>query len=220
MRRQQQRSHRLTNNIRSAHNHRILTRQITGIRTQQHHTAQRCAGDQSRLTSGQPPNINQMKSINIFVWIDRINHGMGIDLSRQRQLDQNSMDRWITIKLINQHQEFTLGCLIRQPVFKRCHTDFHCLFALISDINFTGRIFTDQHHGEPRNQPMTGFKAAHGSRYTCSEFCSKRLTVNNFCHRDLVQFVAVRLTAQYFTSAIFPTGSRAALVSRLAAASW
>ena len=79
---------------------------------------------------------------------------MGIDLSRQWQLDQNSMDRWITIKLINQHQEFALGRLIRQSVLKRCHTDFHCLFALISDINFTGRIFTDQHYSEPRDQPV------------------------------------------------------------------
>jgi hypothetical protein len=95
-----------------------------------------------------------VKSINIFVWINRINHRMGIDLSRQWQLDQNSMDRWITIKLINQHQKFALGCLIRQSVFKRCHTDFHSLLALISDINLTGWIFTDQHHSEPRNQPM------------------------------------------------------------------
>jgi methylenetetrahydrofolate dehydrogenase (NADP+)/methenyltetrahydrofolate cyclohydrolase len=52
VRRQEQSSHRLTDNIRSAHNHRILTRQITGIRTQQHHTAQRGAGDQSRFTRG------------------------------------------------------------------------------------------------------------------------------------------------------------------------
>ena len=67
---------------------------------------------------------------------------------------------------------------------------------------------------------MAGFKTAHNIRYTCCKFCSKRLTVNDSSHRNLVQFAAVRLTAQYFTSAIFPTGSRAALVSRLAAASW
>ena len=53
------------------------------------------------------------------------------------------MDRRIIIKLLNQLQELTLGRLIRQAMFKRCHTDFNSLFALVSNIDFTSRIFTD-----------------------------------------------------------------------------
>ena len=56
-------------------------------------------------------NIHRMKTINVFFRTDCHNHLIFINMLRQRQLNQNSMNRTVFVQFVNQSQKF-LFCRI------------------------------------------------------------------------------------------------------------
>ena len=103
----------------------------------------------------------RMQSIDVFRRIDRVDDFFGVERFRQRQLHQNAMHGRIAIEFCDQRQQLVLRDIGRQHVLERRHARGLGLLVLAADINFAGGIVADQHHGEPRRQPMLALHPRH-----------------------------------------------------------
>jgi hypothetical protein len=68
---------------------------------QQQQDTIRCSGNERRLSLNHISNSNGMKSIHIFIRIDRIDHFLITDMFGQRQLNQYPVHIRIIIQLFN-----------------------------------------------------------------------------------------------------------------------
>ena len=97
----------------------------------------------------QPPDIDNMETVNLLVGVDGVDHGIGIDLFRQRQLHQNTVDTVITVELLDKRDQLFLACASIEPVFDGFHPGGFSGLDLVADIDLAGRILTDQNNRQP-----------------------------------------------------------------------
>ena len=68
----------------------------------------------------EPPGIHRMEAVDVLGRIDGLDHGLGVDLWRQRKLHQDAVDLRIGIEPGDQREEFLLGSRGRQHVIEDC----------------------------------------------------------------------------------------------------
>ena len=71
-----------------------------------------------------------MKSVNILGRIDRVDHQILVQMFRQRQLHQNSVNIRIPVQTVDHFQQLFLRRVCIQLVFNRFHADFQGLLSL------------------------------------------------------------------------------------------
>ena len=90
---QQQLRHRLADDVGAADDDGALAREIAEAVLQQHEAAERRARHQALAAGREPPGIDDMEAVDILGRIDGVEDRLGIDLLRQRQLDEDAVDR-------------------------------------------------------------------------------------------------------------------------------
>ena len=83
---------RLSDKIRSAQDDRLGAREIGMHRAQQGQAALRRARHQTRKARPQPPDIERVKAVDVFGGVDGGNDAAGIEVPRQRQLNEYPID--------------------------------------------------------------------------------------------------------------------------------
>ena len=126
--------------------------------------AERRAGRQRGKAAGEPPGIVRMQPVDVLGGIDGVDDGFGMQRFRQRQLHQNAVHGGIAIELCDQRQQIGLRDVGRQHVLERRHAGGLGLLVLAADIDLAGRIAADQHHREPRRQPVLALAPARPRR--------------------------------------------------------
>ena len=119
------------------------------VSRQQAHAAVRRARTQHRALQHQPADVVRMKAVDVLARVDALGHSLRIDLLRQRQLDQDPVHRRVGIQLVDQRQQLVFRRVGRQVVRKRQHVRGFGEFALVAHVDLRGRVFADQHDGEP-----------------------------------------------------------------------
>jgi len=76
-----------------------------------------------------------MKSVHILGRIDRVAHPIGIEMRRQRQLNQNAMHCRIGVEAPDQRQEICFRGRSIEAVFVRIHADLNGSGMLVPDID-------------------------------------------------------------------------------------
>ena len=69
------------------------------------HDAGRSAGTKAGCPREKLAGIEGMKSIDVLARMNSVKHQARIDLGRQRELDENSVDRRVGIELVNDGQQ-------------------------------------------------------------------------------------------------------------------
>ena len=91
-----------------------------------------------------------MQAIDILVGVDRHDHGFLVEALWQRQLNQYPVNGLVGVQLLDQRDQFCLGDIGGQPVFETLHAGGYRRLVLGRNIDLTGRIVADQHHGQTR----------------------------------------------------------------------
>ena len=86
-----------------------------------------------------------MQTIGVLIRINRIEGVCFIESCRQRQLQQNSINRIIFIALCDYFFNIFLGCVLRQMEEPALHADGGYCFFLSADIGKRGRIVSHQY---------------------------------------------------------------------------
>ena len=89
-----------------------------------------------------------MEAIHVFVRIDGVDDGVGINLIRQRQLHQDTVHIRIRVQLIDQAQQLGFARGVRELMLKGLHAGLERLLALVAHIDLTCRILAYQHDGQ------------------------------------------------------------------------
>ena len=127
-----------------------------------------------------------MKAVNILGRRDRIDHQIGIQMIRKRQLHQNAMHRRVIVQLIDQRQKIRFGCVRIQLVLKGIHPDFDGLLPLRADVDLTCRVFANKDHRKARRQIVICLEFCHMGRDLFANRGGKSLAVDNLCsHGDI-----------------------------------
>jgi hypothetical protein len=116
----------------------------------QHDGADGRAGHERILSGRQFADVHHMKAVDVLCGRNSGQHLHGIDVLRQRQLNENAVNGGIIVELLDNRQNIGLGCFGRQLVLPRIHADFDRLLRLVGHIDLGGRVFAHQNDGEAR----------------------------------------------------------------------
>ncbi|GGD77194.1 hypothetical protein GCM10010990_28620 [Croceicoccus mobilis] len=83
----------------------IQARQVLIHGVQQFHDAQGRARDEATSPGRQSPDVDGVEAIDVFGWIDRSQYNAGVNMCRQGNLNQNTMDRRIDVETGYQGQQ-------------------------------------------------------------------------------------------------------------------
>jgi hypothetical protein len=115
---------------------------------QQIGTAERGAGHKAGQADGEAACVDDVEPVDILVRVDRGEHRIGVDLVRERQLDQDAVNGRIGVEAKHQFEQYGLLGVGRQAVFEGAHAGGGGLAGLVAHIDLACRIIADQNHGE------------------------------------------------------------------------
>ncbi len=97
-----------------------------------------------------PPYIVEVEAVDILLKVDALQHGVHIDLRRQRQLHEDAVNPRVRIERIDTAQQLVLGRRLWQ--FDQLGVDPHELAGghLVANIYLGGRIGADEDDGQAR----------------------------------------------------------------------
>ncbi len=140
------------------------------------------AGAKQWDTLGQAADVIRMETVDVFVRADALQQLGGVEVFRQRQLEQNTVDVRIVVQAIDQIGQRLLGGFGRQVVGLGKEADLFTVFTLVRDINLRGRIAADQDHRKAgRTQALLAalgdslgdlLAQAGGDRFAVDKLCS------------------------------------------------
>src|ERR1035437_8460960 len=87
-----QNAHWPPDNITPSDYYTILARSLDFISFDQFHNSKGCGRNKCRHTCHHPANVDSMKPINIFTWIDRFDYFVFGDMFWQRKLNDKSVN--------------------------------------------------------------------------------------------------------------------------------
>ena len=125
-----------------------------------------------------------METVNVLGRIDGVEHLLGIDLLRQRQLHQDAVHRRIAVELAHQRQQLVLDHGFGQPVIERPHAGLDRHLGLAADVELACRIVAGEHDRKPRRHAVPGGEALDLGRDLGAQLRRDRLAIDDACgHR-------------------------------------
>jgi hypothetical protein len=98
----------------------------------------------------QPAGIDRVEAVDVLVRVDRSDHlvAVAVERRRQRELDENAVDRRIVVERGDQRHQLRLRRVGRQGMLDRMEAELLGLPRLRPDIDLARRVLADQHHRE------------------------------------------------------------------------
>ena len=161
--------------------HGFQPRQIGPDRLQQFETAKRRAGHQTAGAGHQPPRIDRVEAVDILGRINRGNHGIRIEMGRQRQLDQYAIHRRVGIERRHHSQQFRLCRGFGQHMLDGIQARFLGHFDFGADIDLRSRIGADQNHRKAGHRMMARQNIGCIIGHFGAQMCCNGGAVNQLC---------------------------------------
>jgi hypothetical protein len=73
------------------------------------HAACGSAGDKSRASTDQPAEIDRMKAVHVFRGIDGLEDALGIDVYRERKLNEDPVDSVVSVEIADEAKHLVGG---------------------------------------------------------------------------------------------------------------
>src|SRR4051794_10718772 len=166
---EQQRGKRSPNQLRAAEHDRFRAPQLDAIRIEQLDDAGRRAGHEALAVLDEAPGVRSREAVDVLERIDQRDHRVGIDVTGQRQLQQDAADRVVLTQLANQVRELVLRHARLELVVDRGDADLFAGLALVAHVHVRGRVVADEDRGEPWLGLHLGDLGAHAFAYLCGD---------------------------------------------------
>ena len=110
----------------------------------------RRAGQGTGLTAEQAARVHGVEGVDVLVRGEAFDDERGIDVARQRKLDEDTVDAPIGVQA--RHDVEDLGCrdIPREPDGLFLDPDLSRAFRLGGDVRDRSRILSHQHNAQPR----------------------------------------------------------------------
>ena len=95
-----------------------------------------------------------MEAVDVLFGLDRLDHLLGVDLRRQRQLHEDAVDLRIGIELADDVQELGLARRRRQRMVEGAHPRLEGVADLVADVDLARRVVADENDGEAGDEPL------------------------------------------------------------------
>ena len=105
-------------------------------------------GAQARLPARQLAYVDRMETVDVFLRGDAPKHALGVDMARQRQLDQDAVDLLSAVELLDHGHQFRRRGLCGQAQGLGVRPDAVAGADLVSDVDLGSRILADQNGGK------------------------------------------------------------------------
>jgi hypothetical protein len=128
------------------------------LRAQHHQAAERGARHHGFLARRQQADIGNVKAVDVLGGIDRVDHLVGVNVARQRQLHEDAVHLRRGVELFHQRQQVGLGGVGVELVLVGIHPRLDRHPALGADIDLAGRVLAHQHHRKPRRDAVRVFQ--------------------------------------------------------------
>ncbi|CAG8871643.1 hypothetical protein PS627_04570 [Pseudomonas fluorescens] len=132
-----------------------------------------------------------MEAVDVLVRANTLEQQRGVEVSRQRQLQENTVDGRVIVQAIDQIGEGLLRGLAGQVEGLGDETDFFAVLAFVRDIDLRSRVGADQDHSQAwRAQALLAtlhdtlsnlLAQVGGDRLAVDKVCSHRRVIN---HRE------------------------------------
>src|SRR5260370_13994637 len=105
----EQESHGLADNVAAAEDHGIRAFDRYVAAAENFHTAGRRTSDEAGTPAQEAAEIDGMEPVDIFCGINGLKDALGVNLRRQRKLDEDAVNLVIAIQVLDQCEHF-VGC--------------------------------------------------------------------------------------------------------------
>ena len=103
--------------------------------------------------------VDRVEAVDILRRVDRLDHGAGLVVRRQRQLDQDAVHRRVGVQARDDRQEFGGPGIGRKADRAGPQPGLLRRAVLVADVNGTGRVVANEDHrqaGLVRQHPDPG----------------------------------------------------------------
>ncbi len=148
---EQQLPHRLAEQVGAADDHGVQARQVfTMDPAYENHRTSRRAGYEPafEIACRQLAGIDDMQTIDVLFRQDRLDDRFGIQVFRQRQLNEDAVQRGVGVERLHQGSQLFLRRLLGQRVLDGGEATFLGHLALRGHVGVAGRIIADDHNGK------------------------------------------------------------------------
>ena len=108
------------------------------------------ASSASRLADHQRAGAADVKTVHILGRRDRLDDLLRVDVRRQRQLNQDAVNRRVIVQRLDARQQFGFQHVGRVALQHRMQAVVFASLDLVAHIHLAGRAVADQHHGQSR----------------------------------------------------------------------
>src|SRR5690606_27594696 len=126
-------------------------------------------------------DIGEGKAVDVLLRGNRLDDGAGVDVARQRQLDENAVDRAVGVELVDQLDQLGLRGLSWQRVLDGLEAAFLCLLGLRGDVDLASRILANDDDGQTGRDTLCR-QLLRGFLHRRHDVFGDFLTVDNFGH--------------------------------------
>src|SRR6185312_593426 len=178
----QQQRHRLAHNIAAAYNYRVSARYRNLIALQKLNHSGGRAGPQPWAAGGKQTGIVRMKSVDILFRRHRQQRLLRVDMRRQRQLDEDTVDVSARVqprdnfqKAFRCERRIARDRFVMEPeLFRR--------FRLVADVNRGSGIVAHQNNRQPRRASGLRLHRRYARTALLLDLVANRVSIENQTH--------------------------------------
>jgi hypothetical protein len=124
-------------------------------------------------------DVFRVESIDILQGNDCVQDSCFVQMTRQGQLDQDTVDRRILVQTVYQSQQFALTTIARQTVQLAAQPRLLASPLLAADVDLASRMIADQNSGQTRRDSALFCPAFNLDRQFRADLGGYRLTIQN-----------------------------------------
>ena len=185
---EQHEGHRLSDDRRAADDHRVFARRVDLVLVEHLHDARRGAGAQALEAAHEPAHVHGMEAVDVLVRVDGRHDLLGIEVSRQRHLDEDARDVLIGVQAPDKLHELLLRRLGGQLVVKGADAALFAIAQLGAHVGGRSLVVAHEHHGEPTRDAATA-ELGDLRRCALAHLRRQRLSIDNRRHGPFLSSV-------------------------------
>ena len=140
--------HRLADDVGAAEYDALLAACLDAVALQQRDDAKRRSRDEAGQTDGHAAHVDGMEAVNVLTVVDGLDNLLLVDVLRQGQLDDETVDVAILVQTVNAGQQFLLGHIGLIAYECRLEATGLAREYLILNVCLRAAVVTHQHCGQ------------------------------------------------------------------------
>ena len=127
------------------------------------------------------PDVVRVEPVHVLGGVDALQHGRRADVRRQRQLDEDAVDRRVRVQPVDQREELGLARGGGQVVRDRDDARFLAGAALVAHVDRRGGVVAHHDDGEPGPAARLPLEGVRARAHLAPELLRDPLAVDDLC---------------------------------------